>query len=198
MTGLRHIGALGGDGMARAGVLAMVACVLAGCATNPPEVVPHVDLQQYSGTWYEIARFPNFFQSDCAGGTTATYRLREDGQIDVINRCRTSLPDGKIKEVTGVARLASDTPEGKLCVRFGLFWSTYWIVAMDAEDYQWSVVSDPSRSVLWILHRKREMEPELYNRLVVDLAERGFEVDRLIRTPQPPEADTTPPLPAKE
>ena len=50
------------------------------------EVVPSVDLERYIGTWYEIARYPNGFQSEDCVATTATYELREDGKISVINR----------------------------------------------------------------------------------------------------------------
>jgi len=52
-----------------------------------PLTVSSVDLQKYIGLWYEIAKIPNSFQRSCACNTTATYKLREDGRIDVINRC---------------------------------------------------------------------------------------------------------------
>ena len=51
------------------------------------ETVAHVDLAHYLGTWYEIASFPQSFQRGCTA-TTATYTLRSDGEIDVLNRCR--------------------------------------------------------------------------------------------------------------
>ncbi len=36
----------------------------------PLPVVPHVDLQRYLGTWYEIARMPAPFEKDLVGVTT--------------------------------------------------------------------------------------------------------------------------------
>ncbi len=33
----------------------------------PLETVKYVDLKKYTGTWYEIARYPNRFQKDCVG-----------------------------------------------------------------------------------------------------------------------------------
>lgn len=64
-----------------------------GCATTttarlglpPLQTVPYVDLPRYLGTWYEIASFPQSFQAGCTA-TTATYTLRDDGDIDVFNR----------------------------------------------------------------------------------------------------------------
>ena len=50
--------------------------------------VPSVDLNRYLGKWYEISRYPNRFQKRCVGDTTATYTLREDGKITVLNSCR--------------------------------------------------------------------------------------------------------------
>ena len=44
----------------------------------PPATAPHVDLNRYLGTWYEIAAFPQSFPKGCTG-TTATYSLRADG-----------------------------------------------------------------------------------------------------------------------
>src|SRR4051812_10501415 len=67
----------------------------AGCTTSttarfqlpPLQTVAHVDLSRYLGTWYEIANFPQSFQRGCTA-TAATYTLRADGDIDVLNRCR--------------------------------------------------------------------------------------------------------------
>jgi apolipoprotein D and lipocalin family protein len=37
--------------------------------------------------------------------SSASYVLREDGQIDVVNRCSLDSPDGKKKEAIGIARI---------------------------------------------------------------------------------------------
>ncbi len=54
------------------------------------EGVSSVDLGRYAGRWYEIARLPNRFEKKCADSVTATYTLRTDGKIEVVNRCRKS------------------------------------------------------------------------------------------------------------
>jgi lipocalin len=63
-------------------LILMLAVAMNGQA--PLETVPRVDLDRYQGKWYEVARLPNRFQSDCAGAT-AEYGLREDGKISVLN-----------------------------------------------------------------------------------------------------------------
>jgi len=50
------------------------------CATVPAredpklEVVSDVDINRYLGRWYEIARYPNWFQENCYA-VTADYEL---------------------------------------------------------------------------------------------------------------------------
>ena len=50
-----------------------------------PSVVSTVDLNRYQGVWYEIARLPNFFERKLKC-ISATYTLRDDGRITVLNK----------------------------------------------------------------------------------------------------------------
>ena len=102
---------------------------------RPLDVVPSVDLQRYAGTWYEIARLANKFQRQCESDVTATYSLLEDGDIQVVNRCRRE--GGEVSEVTGRAKLASeDKSNAKIKVLFApaflsflpFVWADYWII----------------------------------------------------------------------
>ena len=61
---------------------------LCACAGRPQlTTVPSVDLQRYSGKWYEVAKYPNWFQRDCAGSAIANYTAQPDGSIRVVNAC---------------------------------------------------------------------------------------------------------------
>ena len=103
------------------GALAMAA----GCATStterlrlpPLQTVTHVDLSRYLGTWYEIANFPHSFQRGCTA-TTATYTLRADGDVDVLNRCRKDALDGEEKAARGRARVVDRVSNARLEVSF--------------------------------------------------------------------------------
>ena len=53
--------------------------------TEDIPVVPELDLQRYLGTWFEIARFDHRFEKDL-DSVTATYSLRADGKIKVLNK----------------------------------------------------------------------------------------------------------------
>jgi apolipoprotein D and lipocalin family protein len=148
----------------------------------PLETVTDVDLQRYTGTWYEIARFPHRFQKDCYA-TRAVYTLREDGLIGVYNECRRGAADGPIKAVKGKARVVDKQTNAKLEVSFFWpFWGDYWIIDLDP-DYQWAVVGHPSRSYLWILSRQEKMEAEVLNGIRLRLQQQGYDLSQLLISP---------------
>lgn len=163
-----------------------MACGQAAHASDP-RTVESVDLGRYTGRWYEIARFPNDFQSQCVGDVTATYQARDDGRIDVINRCRAA--SGQMDEAVGVARVADAETRAKLEVRFApaflsflpFVWADYWVLALDPE-YRWAVVGTPDRSYLWILARAPQLSDADYQATLAAAAAQGFDVGHAVRT----------------
>ena len=165
---------------------------LCGCAATTTErrrlpelkTVLHVDLSRYLGTWYDIASFPQRFQQGCTG-TTATYALRADGDLDVLNRCRKGSLDGEEDSASGRARVVDKTTNAKLKVSFFRpFWGDYWIIDLGS-DYEYAVVGHPGRDYLWILSRTPVMDPAVYQGILERLKAQGYEVGRLNRTLQP-------------
>jgi apolipoprotein D and lipocalin family protein len=152
------------------------------------QVVPAVDLTRYTGTWYEIARFPNRFQEFCAGDVVATYTLLDDGEIRVVNSCRDT--DGVVKEAEGRARRQdADGPDTKLEVRFApaflsflpFVWGDYWIIDL-AADYSYAVIGGPDREYLWILARATTLPDSTYTGIKERLRAQGYEPGGLVRT----------------
>ena len=147
------------------------------------EVVSSVDLSRYVGRWYEIARLPNRFEKKCADSVTATYALRPDGKIEVVNRCRKS--SGEYTTAKGKAKIVDKKTNAKLKVTFFWpFYGDYWILDLGS-NYEYAVVGDPSREYLWILSRTPRIEAALYQQLLGKMAARGFKTERMIRTSQP-------------
>jgi len=147
------------------------------------EVVGAVDLSRYAGRWYEIARLPNRFEKKCADSVTATYTLRSDGKVDVVNRCRKA--NGEYTTAKGKAKIADKKTNAKLKVTFFWpFYGDYWILDL-GPNYEYAVVGAPNRDYLWILSRTPQLDEELYQRLLREMATRGFATDRMIRTSHP-------------
>jgi apolipoprotein D and lipocalin family protein len=179
-------------------------CGLTACAATTTErlrlpplgTVAHVDLGRYVGTWYEIASFPQSFQRGCTA-TTATYTVRPDGDVDVLNRCRKNSLDGEEDSALGRARVVDRVTNAKLEVSFFRpFWGDYWIIDL-ADDYSYAVVGHPSRDYLWILSRTPAMEQTTYREILARLQAHGYETDRLVRTLQRP-APVAPPGPSTQ
>jgi apolipoprotein D and lipocalin family protein len=159
--------------------------VLTIAQTKPLQTVPKVDLNRYLDTWYEIATIPQRFQKGCTG-VTATYSLRSDGKIDVLNQCYKDSLNGKYKSVHGKAWVTDTLTNAKLKVQF--FWpfsGAYWIIELDS-NYQYAVVGHPNRNYLWILCRAPKMDPELYDGLLARIRDvHGYDISKIERTLQP-------------
>ncbi len=146
--------------------------------------VESVDLSRYSGTWYEIARYPNRFQRDCQSDTKAEYTLRKDGKVQLVNSCRQK--DGKVKTARGTAKVADKATNAKLRVTFFWpFYGDYWIIGL-SPDYRYAIVGEPKRKYLWILSRTPEMDETTYQEIVKQIRKAGYDPERLIKTPQSP------------
>ena len=175
--------------------LRAVAGEAAPAAPVPPQhgelsTIAALDVPRYMGTWFEIAKYPNWFQKKCTGGgTTAQYRQQADGTVQVINRCR--LESGAMNEAMATARQVGSATSPKLKVRFApawlsflpFVWGDYWVIDLD-EPYQLVAVSEPSQEYLWVLARTPQVDPTAYNALLTRLAQKGFDVSKLELTRQ--------------
>ena len=148
-----------------------------------PSVVSSVDMNRYKGLWYEIARLPNFFERKLKC-TSATYTLRDDGRITVLNKGNYLSDPKKSTSSTGVAWIPDKKYPAKLKVQF--FWpfsGDYWIIDLDKE-YKYVLVGGPSAKYLWILAREKRMDDSTYNMLLQKAVENGYDVKTLIRVEQ--------------
>tara|TARA_R100001143_G_scaffold9374_1_gene11280 strand:+ start:154 stop:747 length:594 start_codon:yes stop_codon:yes gene_type:complete len=162
--------------------------LLAACGGDdrPLTTVDQVDLQRYAGTWYEIARLPQWFQRGCYN-STATYSLNDDGSVKVVNRCQREDDEPSVAE--GEARVVPGSNNAKLKVRFDNWFSrllpkvaegNYWVIALD-KDYQTVVIGEPGREYLWVLARQPRLPDDQYRALVGLAEEKGFPVEALQR-----------------
>jgi apolipoprotein D and lipocalin family protein len=150
----------------------------------PLPTVAALDLNRYSGTWYEIASIPQRFQRGCFA-TQATYTPKANGVVEVFNQCRKGALDGKVSRIRGKAWRPDRKEPGKLRVQF--FWpfsAKYWVIDL-GENYEYAVVGHPNRGYLWILSRTPTMDERLYDELLARAKDLDFDISRVEKTPQP-------------
>lgn len=161
-------------------LLFIATLLLAGCTGVPQGLQPvrGFELAGYLGTWYEIARLDHAFERGLTD-VSATYTLRGDGGIDVLN-CGWDPARGAWREARGRAYFL-DTPDvASLKVSFfGPFYGGYHVFALDPR-YRWALVSGPSRDYLWILARDPALPPGTLTDLLALARQAGFATDDLI------------------
>lgn len=170
---------------------ALLGAALPATADTPAPIAPiaALDVPRYMGTWYEIAKYPNRFQKQCAGFTTATYSLEPDQTVQVINRCRRA--DGQSDTAVGSARQVGGPTSSVLKVRFAprwlsflpMVWGDYWVIDLDPA-YTLAAVSEPKREYLWILSRTPTVPRASYEALLDRLRAQGFDLSKLEPTRQ--------------
>jgi apolipoprotein D and lipocalin family protein len=146
--------------------------------------VPHVDLERYLGTWFEICRLPLKWEDADASDITATYSLEDDGNLRVENRCIDQ--DGKPDRAIGMAT-AQDATNAILKVTFlpqFLRWipfteGDYWVLAI-APDYSVALVGTPDRKHLWLLARTAALASEIVDNYLAAARAQWFDLDALI------------------
>ena len=162
--------------------LFLYAAARAGESTKSIPPVPALDLNRYLGTWYEIYRLPHKFEKDLIK-VTATYSLRKDGKIQVLNRGYKP-SKGRWSDAKGKAWIPDPQVPARLKVSF--FWpfsAEYKIIRLDS-DYRWALVTSGSTDYLWLLSRTPVMEEALVDSLTRFAAHNGFDTGRLIRVEQ--------------
>ena len=171
-------------------VLAIALTSNATAQEAPVQTIASLDVNRYVGTWYEIAKYPNRFQKQCASHTRAQYLTNADGSLQVINRCVTR--EGETLEAIGQAHQVGGASSPKLQVRFApawlswlpWVWGDYWVIDLD-KDYQLAAVSDAKREYLWVLSRHKQVDAKTYQALLTRMAAQGFDIQKLELSPQP-------------
>ena len=176
--------------MRRLLIAGMTLFILVSCSNNTQmktidtTTVKRLDIEKYLGTWYEIARFPHSFEKGLVG-VTATYSLRKDGKIRVVNQGFKGTLDGKLSTAEGKAKIPDLNDPSRLKVSFFLFfYGDYYVLELD-EEYGWAMIGSSSPNYFWILSRTPQMDREVFLKLLDNAKERGYDLDQLIEVEQP-------------
>ncbi|MEE3121713.1 MAG: lipocalin family protein [SAR324 cluster bacterium] len=137
-----------------------------------------VDLKKFMGQWYVIAFTPTFVDEGAEDGVE-TYRLREDGNIDIDY---TFSINGEFEshKQTGIVQSDQSNAKWRLKYNWLLSFDYYLIVELDPE-YHYTVIGVPSRSFVWIMSRKKKMDEVLLKEIFTRLKEKGYDLEKIER-----------------
>ncbi len=155
--------------------------LLSACTGLPEGITPvkTVDVNQYAGTWYEIARLDHSFERGLTD-VSAEYQIQNDGSLKVINRGY-SEEEETWEEAEGRAVFVDDERSGHLKVSFfGPFYASYVIFRLDNDEYKYAYITGYDRDYLWFLSRTPTVSDEALNDFRAVAEAEGFNLDELI------------------
>ena len=144
--------------------------------------VPKLDLKQYMGVWYEIARFPVKSEKRCTGEGKVLYALGDrPGSFQMGTSCR--LKNGTPDEWDANGKM-DKLGDGRLKLsRLELFSTKYWVLAL-GPAYDWALVGSPNHKTLWVLSRTVTLSPDVLTAIEAKASAEGFETGKLIMVHQ--------------
>jgi apolipoprotein D and lipocalin family protein len=165
--------------------LLLVLFLMAACGTPYRDTTAPITAQadfdpvRYTGTWFEIARFPVPFERGCTA-TTATYEILNDSLLSVVNTCRAETPEGPLRRIEGTAEIVAP---GRLRVRFAtvpFIRAPYWVLWVD-DTYETAVVGVPNGRAGWILARQSQISAAKRQKAEEVLLANGYDPSRLLK-----------------
>ena len=165
-------------GIAATGIAAALAYAR---ATRPPVITARVpdpakpfELHRYIGRWYEIARHENRFERGMEA-VTADYSLLGPDRIEVVNGGRKPGTGARSAKVAR-GKVVDAATNAKLKLSFfGPFYvGDYWVLD-HGDDYDWSIVGEPSGRYLWLLSREAKPAPGVVEALLKRVEALGYD-----------------------
>jgi apolipoprotein D and lipocalin family protein len=152
-----------------------------------PEPAKAVDLTAYAGLWYEVGRYDNPFEA-AFEGVTDHYTLTDGGEIDIMATLHEGAADGPKKRIPSKAKIVPGSENAKWKISFfGPFYlGDYWIMDR-ADDYSWTIVSEPKGKLLWVMSRVPHPALDVWERLQDGVTQLGFNWGKVKKVAQPTE-----------
>jgi len=151
-----------------------------------PETVNELDVEKYTGRWYQVLGAPTneIFQGY---GTclTADYGILPNGSVSVLNSQLDK--SGNLEQIAGYAYYKNVSEPGKLTVYLQgtPFDGPYWIVKLGEiknEQYQYSIITVPSKISLWVIARDvQDFYNEYYKTVVNYLDSQHYHYEKIVQ-----------------
>jgi apolipoprotein D and lipocalin family protein len=140
--------------------------------------IPKLDLNQYMGTWYEIARYPIRRERSCVSDEMVLYSLGDKrNSFQFVTSCQIKQDYSNAWNSTGkLDKLGNGS------LRLSWIWPftrKYCVLAVDP-GYHWALVGTPNHKFLWLLSRTTTIAPDLLTQIEGQATAQGFNTARLI------------------
>jgi apolipoprotein D and lipocalin family protein len=167
-----------------AGALVALALGLSGNAdAQSVTPLPKLDLKRFTGTWYEVALYPDKKQKTCVENAVVLFSEQNKPlQFQVVNSCK--MKNGFADVQNGNGKVQDKSGDGKLKVTYIWPFSVkYWVMAVGPE-YEWALVGNPNHKNLWVISKTPTMKPEVMEEIKSKAAAEGFDPAKLKEMPQ--------------
>ncbi len=145
--------------------------------------VERVDLHRYVGKWYTIASFPQLI-APLAHNTIVEYKLTNKGNLKVSKSFKSISRIVEDIILHGTAFIQENSNNAKLRIQYlWPFTDTSWVIDL-ADDYSYTVLSNPARTSLTILSRNLKMDSAIYSAILDRIKNMGFNIERLRLNPE--------------
>jgi apolipoprotein D and lipocalin family protein len=144
--------------------------------------VAALDLNRFTGTWFEVARLPDKAEKKCVANAIVLYALADKKQrFQVVSSCQ--VKDGT-KDVRNQNGKMDKLGDGRLKVSTIWPFSTkQWVLAVDPAN-QWALVGSPNHKTLWVLSRSETLDPVVLTPVEAKAAAEGFNVGKMVTVKQ--------------
>lgn len=147
------------------------------------KTVTYVDIERFMGDWYVIANIPTFIEK---GATNAieSYKMGPTGAIETTFTFFKDSPNGdkKTYRPTGFIKNKETNAEWRMQFLWP-FKMPFLIIDLD-EEYTYTVIGIPSRKYVWIMARASSMNDTLYNGILSQLSDLGYDISLIQKIPQ--------------
>lgn len=145
--------------------------------------VPALDLQRFTGTWYEVAVLPNKRQKRCVRDAVILVALGDKARsFTLVSACGTNKGFLDVRNESGKAQDKSGGGKLKVTTLWP-FSRKVWVLGL-GPDYEWALLGSPNHKAMAVLSRTAVMEPGTVSEVEGRAAGMGFPVGKLVRWPE--------------
>ena len=158
--------------------------MLAACSSAPTiPVAADVDLDRFMGDWYVIANIPTRFEVG-AHNAIESYRIDTDGSIATTFTYRDGAFDGPQKVMRPRGFVREGTGNAVWGMQF--FWpiKAEYLIAHVDEDYTETIIARSRLDYVWVMARTPQIPAADFERLRQQVADLGYDVNKLQKVPQ--------------